>query len=498
MSILRTEHIVKDYPGCRALNDVTVCFDSKKVHAFLGKNGSGKSTLVKIFAGAIKPTSGNFYLDDEKLAFDSPSQANDKGIAAVYQEMSLIPSLSVTENIFLGRLPKKNGIIDWKHANEKAKELLSKMGVSIDPQQRVSRLSMWQCQVVEITKALSINPKVIMLDEPTSSLAQNEVELLFDAIRELKKQDVIIIYITHKLHEVPEIADTVTVLRDGIYIGKEDIENINGKKMLQMMFGNVEIKTRPKDVHGTEKVVLEVKDLSLKNKFESVSFQLREGEILGIAGMLGSGRTELLRAIFGADKYTSGSIYINGKKMPKKLSPIIMKNQGVGLTPENRKTDGLIMGQSILENLSFASLERNSRKGFVDRKKKLKAANKQVEELQIKIPDLETFVNALSGGNQQKVVVGNWLNNHPKIMLYDEPSRGIDVNAKQQIFEIMWNGSRNGISTIFVSSELEELLEVCNRIIVMYKGRITGEIDPDEITVNELYDVCMEGKGYEQ
>ena len=494
MSVLRTEHITKDYPGCRALDDVTVSFDSKKVHAFLGKNGSGKSTLVKIFAGAIKPTQGKFFLDDEELSFDSPSQANEKGIAAVYQEMSLISSLSVTENIFLGRLPKKNGMIDWNQANKRARELLEVMGLDIDPGQRVSRLSMWQCQAVEITKALSLNPKVIMLDEPTSSLAQNEVELLFKAIRKLKEQDVIIIYITHKLHEVPQIADTVTVLRDGLYIGKENIQDVDGKKILEMMFGDVTIKTRPKDIKGTDKVVLEVKNLTSRNKFENVSFQLKEGEVLGIAGMLGSGRTELLRAIFGADKYTSGSVFVNGKKMPKKLSPIIMKKEGIGLTSENRKADGLILGQSILENLSFASLERNSRHGFIKRKLKVEEAKRQVEELQIKIPDLETYVNALSGGNQQKVVVGNWLNNYPGIMLYDEPSRGIDVNAKQQIFEIMWNGSRQGISTIFVSSELEELLEVCNRILVMYKGKITGEINPDDMTVNELYDICMEGK----
>lgn len=494
MSILRTENLSKQYPGCLALDQVSVTFQSGKVNGLLGKNGSGKSTLVKCFSGAITPTAGSFYLDDEKLQFLNPQQSYEKGFATVYQEMSLIPSLSVAENIFLGRLPKKGSLIDWTKAYQMAKELLDQIGVNIRPQETVSRLPMWQCQVIEIAKAMSFHPKVLMLDEPTSSLANNEVECLFHVVRELKKQDMIIIYISHKLHEIPEITDTITVLRDGKLIGTVNTQEVQHKGIIDMMFGDVVIRSRPEDVKAGEETVLEVKDLCRKDKFENVSFVLKEGEVLGIAGMLGAGRTELLKSIFGADPYDSGEIYIKGKKVPGKASPILMKTYGMGLTPEDRKKEGLILRHSIRDNLCYASMDKTSHGWLEDKKLRNKAAEQQIEELKIKIPDIDAAVSSLSGGNQQKVVVGNWLNTKPAIMMYDEPSRGIDVNAKQQIFEIMWEQSRHGISTIFVSSELEELLEVCNRILIMKSGRLVGEITPDDININELYALSMGDK----
>ena len=491
MSVLRTEHIVKQYPGCLALNDVSVSFESGKVNALLGKNGSGKSTLVKCFSGAIQPTSGTFYLDDEPLRFAATADANARGFATVYQEMSLIPSLSVAENIFLGRMPKKGGVIDWKKANEDAAALLNRMGVDINPRQIVSRLSMWQCQVVEITKAMSYNPKVLMLDEPTSSLAASEVECLFNVIRELKKQDIIIIYISHKLHEVPQITDTITVLRDGEFIGKVNTKDVTNADIIKMMFGDTRIRNRPEDVVPQAEVILRVEDLCRKNKFQNISFELHKGEVLGIAGMLGAGRTELLKSIFGADPYDSGCIYVGEKKAPRRASPISMKKLGLGLTPEDRKQEGLILIHSIQDNLCYASMDKTSRGWMEVKSRRVAAADKQVRELEIKLPSVQAAVNSLSGGNQQKVVVGNWLNTEPQIMLYDEPSRGIDVNAKQQIFEIMWEQARHGVSTIFVSSELEELLEVCNRILIMKEGRFIGEVRPEDVTINELYALCM-------
>nr|WP_288651286.1 sugar ABC transporter ATP-binding protein [uncultured Dorea sp.] len=495
MSILKTQGITKDYPGTRALDDVTVSFESGKVHAFIGKNGSGKSTLVKIFAGAIQPTSGKFYLDDEELTFDNPTEAMKKGIATVYQELSLVPYLSVAENIFLGRLPKKGKVIDWNKTYEMADELLKKMGVDIDSKEKVFKLSMWQCQVVEITKAMSFNPKVLMLDEPTSALAAHEIEKLFEAIRMLKKQDVIIIYISHRLQELWEIADSVTVLRDGKYIGKQDISKMQHKDIINMMFGDVEIKKRPVDLKVQEENALVVKNLTQKGKFENVSFSLKKGEVLGIAGMLGSGRTELLRCIFGADSYDSGSIIVDGKEAPENSTPMKMKKMGLGLTPEERKTQGVILIHSIRDNLCYASMDRMTKGHVINKKKRKQFADKQVEDLQIKIPDLMATVGSLSGGNQQKVVIGNWLNTNPKIMMYDEPSRGIDVKAKQQIFQIMWDQSKKGMSSIFVSSELEELLEVCHRILIMYMGRIVGEVTLDhEVTIDTLYSYCMGGK----
>jgi len=490
---IRTDHIIKDYPGTRALNDVSVCFDSGKVHALVGKNGSGKSTLVKIFSGAIKPTSGEFYLNEEKLHFNSTSDAYEKGIASVYQEMSLVPGLSVAENIFLGRLPKKNQAIDWQKTYQMAEALLGQMKSEIDPHEMVSRLSMWQMQVVEITKALSFHPKVIMLDEPTSALAQNEVQNLFDAIRALKDQGVIVIYITHKLQELPQIADTVSVLRDGKLVGTVQMNEVSHKDIINMMFGEVKIQSRPTDIKVQDKTIMEVRNFSRHGWYQDVSFKLKRGEVLGIAGMLGSGRTELLRGIFGADPVDSGEVLIEGKTY-KSANPIKMVKAGVGLTPENRKIQGLILIHSIKDNLCYASMNITAN-GWLENKQKRNAfAERQVKELEIKVSDIDARCESLSGGNQQKVVVGNWLNTSPKIMLYDEPSRGIDVSAKQQIFEIMWEEARKGISSIFVSTELEELLEVCHRILIMRHGRIVDEIDPDETNVNELYEICMRGE----
>ncbi len=494
MSVLRirTENITKVYPGTRALDNVSLGFESGKVNALVGKNGSGKSTLVKILAGAIKPTSGEFYLNDEKLHFNSTSDAYDKGIVSVYQEMSLIPGLSVAENIFLGRLPKKNSQIDWHKTFSMAEELLSQMKVVIDPHALVSRLSMWQMQVVEITKALSFQPKMIMLDEPTSALAQNEVHSLFNAISALRDQGVIVIYITHKLQELPQIADTVSVLRDGKLVGTVNMKEVSHKEIIHMMFGEVKIRTRPKNITISDESVMEVKGFSSPGWFKDVSFNLRRGEVLGIAGMLGSGRTELLRSIFGADEVDKGELIIEGQSY-RKLDPIKMIKAGLGLTPENRKTQGLILIHSIRDNLCYASMNLTADGWVENARKRNMFAERQVKELEIMTSDIGNLCDTLSGGNQQKVVVGNWLNTSPKIMLYDEPSRGIDVSAKQQIFEIMWEQARKGISTIFVSSELEELLEVCHRILIMRHGRIVEEVDPDKVNVNELYEICMRG-----
>lgn len=490
---IRTEEITKDYPGTRALDAVTVSFDSGRVHALVGKNGSGKSTLVKIFAGATKPTNGDFYLNDEKLHFNSTSDAYDKGIVTVYQEMSLVPGLSVGENIFLGRLPKKNNAIDWKKTHQMAGELLKKMKADIDPREQLSRLSMWQWQVVEITKALSFNPKVIMLDEPTSALAQNEVQNLFEAIRALRDQGVIVIYISHKLQELPQIADTVTVLRDGKIIGTVEMSEVEHKDIIGMMFGDVKVQSRPRDIQVRDEEILEVKGLSRAGWYTDINFKLYRGEILGIAGMLGSGRTELLRGIFGADPVDSGEVIIEGKTY-KAANPIKMVKAGVGLTPENRKTQGLILVHPIRENLCYASMNITANGWIENKRKRNEFADKQVRELEIALSNVDALCSSLSGGNQQKVVVGNWLNTSPKIMLYDEPSRGIDVKAKQQIFEIMWAQARKGVSTIFVSTELEELLEVCHRILIMRLGRIVTEVKPDDLNIAELYEICMTGE----
>lgn len=493
MSVLRAEHVTKIYPGTRALDDVSVSFDSGKVHAFIGKNGSGKSTLVKVFSGAIEPTEGCFYLDDQKIVLSGPQEAIDKGIATVYQELSLIPGLTVAENILMGQLPMKGKFIDWKSTYKKTEELLNDLQVKISPKALVSDLSLWQCQMVEIIKAMSANPKVLMLDEPTSSLANNEIEMLFEMIRRLKKKDVIIIYISHRLQELWQIADTCTVLRDGKLIGKTVMAETTRKQLVKMMFGDVVIKTRPEDLTvGTQKI-LKIKDLTRRGVFENVNFEVKENEIVGIAGMLGAGRTELLRSIFGADSFDSGSIIFYDEEI-KNPNPVKMRNKGFALTPEDRKKEGLIQIMSVAGNLCVASIDYLGKHKFIQRKKEQSYVERQIYELEIKVPSVDLPVASLSGGNQQKVVVGNWLNTNPKIMFFDEPSRGIDVNAKQQIFQIIWEQSRKGISSLMVSSELEELLEVCHRILIMKEGKIVGEVYPEDVSVEEIYALCM-GEG---
>jgi ribose transport system ATP-binding protein len=491
MGLLQTEHITKVYPGTTALDDVSVAFESGKVHAVIGKNGSGKSTLVKIFSGAEEPTSGNILLDGKKLEFANPIDAFRQGIATVYQELSLVQGLTAAENILMGRLPVKGRFVDWKATYKKAEELIKELDVDIAADALIADLSFWQCQMLEIVKAMSYRPKVLLLDEPTSSLAAHEVTSVFKVIKLLTRQDVIVIYISHKLHELWEIADTVSVLRDGKFIDKVDINTVGRNEILHMMFGSLEIKNRPGDLRVQEEVVLSVEGLTGKNKkFENVSFDLRKGEILGIAGMLGSGRTELLRSIFGADRFESGKITLNGKNIVRP-NPEKMRDSGLAMTPEDRKREGLNLIGIIKDNLCYASLNLISDGFFINRKKEEAFVNRQIDGLDIKVSSPGDLITALSGGNQQKVVVGNWLNTGPRVMFFDEPSRGIDVNAKQQIFQIIWEQSRLGVSSIMVSSELEELIEVCHRILIMRNGHIRDEVKPEDITVEKLYSLCM-------
>ncbi len=492
MSVLNVRNITKVFPGTRALDDVSLSFESGKVNALIGKNGSGKSTLVKIINGAYKPEGGTLDIDGAALKFENPSDAFEAGIATVYQEMSLIPGLSVAENILIGRYETKGAFVDWKKTYAKAQALLDEMGIELPLREPVVNLNVWQCQVVEIVKAMSCRPKVILLDEPTSALAQQETQILFRLIRELKKKDVIIIYITHRLQELWEIADTSTVLRDGRLTGTIGMEGAQHRDILKLMFGDVEVKKRPSDLAISGETILDITNFTRKPWFEDISFTLKKGEILGIAGMLGSGRTELLRAIFGADRADSGDIVLDGKKIDAP-NPRLMNRAGLAFTPEDRKTQGLVQILSIRDNLCHACLDQVSPGGFVKRRLENEFADRQVGALEIKTTGTSLPMTSLSGGNQQKVVVGKWLNACPKVIFLDEPSRGIDVNAKQQIFQIIWDQSRCGISSVVVSSELEELLEVCHRIIIMRLGRFVGEVSPDDITIEQLYSLCMGG-----
>ena len=496
-AVVEFNAMTKVYGNTVALDRFSHIFDSSRIHALIGKNGSGKSTLVKLMSGVIQPTNGLMSFNGQKTHFNSPRDAFNANVVTVHQELSLVRGLSVTENIFLGRLPQTKTMgfnrVDWKQARKQIKTLLESMFLDIDPNAEVASLSVGQQQTIEIAKAMSFNPGLLLLDEPTSALAAKEVEMLFALLRSLKERGVTMMYISHRMSELAEIADTITVLRDGKHIGSVEMAGSSNKEIINMMFGDVAHAVRsPRKLENTQKPVLHVRNLSRKNKFKDISFDLYRGEVLGIAGMLGAGRSELLRSIFGADEFDSGEIIIDGEKV-KNHDPRSMIAIGLGYTPENRKEDGLAQDHSIHNNLSMASLRQNAPNGFITKTRERVGVENQVKNLDIKVDAAEDIVSSLSGGNQQKVVIGNWLNTDPKIMFFDEPSRGVDVYAKEQIFQIIWEQAEKGLSSVFVSSELEELLHVCDRILVMKEGRMVGEFSPTQTTLTELYTACMDG-----
>jgi ribose transport system ATP-binding protein len=491
---LRTHRLRKEYPGTVALDDVSASFAGGGIHALIGKNGAGKSTLVKIIAGATQPTRGSIFVDDVEVSLPSPHHALERGIVAVHQELSLVPELTVAENILLGRLPKREGlgnaVVDWPGVFTRAEQVLSKLGIHIDIRAKTSTLGIAQQQVVEIAKAMSYEPSILILDEPTSALAGHETERLFDLLKKLKARGVVLLYITHRLQELHEIADTVTVLRNGTVTGAIGIEQASPARIVQMMFGEVVQRSRPTDLVAPTEPFVEVRSFCRADAFQDVSFTVKKGEILGIAGLLGSGRTELLRALFGADPVDSGELIIGGQHIQPR-SPEQMKDLGVAMTPENRKDQGLVQILGTRINLCKSSLRRVSFHGILTRASEERLVEQNTRELDINVTNTDAPVAFLSGGNQQKVVIGKWLNTNPRLVLLDEPTRGIDVQAKQQMSQIIWDMSKRGISCIVVSSELEELLDICHRILIMRAGRIVGAVRPAELSLENLFAACM-------
>ena len=494
---LETAGIRKEYPGTVALKDVSLRFEEGKIHALVGKNGAGKSTLVKIFAGAIQPTAGSILLNSMPVQLRSPREALERGIAAVHQELSLVPELTVAENIFLGRLPVRKGfgrklLVDWREVERRAEETLAGFALNLDVRMKAGRLGVAQQQMVEIAKAMSYNPAVLMLDEPTSALARRETGHLFELLHRLASRGIVLLYISHRLQELQEIADVVSVLRNGEVAGTIGIGDASPATLAGLMFGQTIRAERPPDIPQHAPPALEVRNLTRRGAFSNISFTLARGEILGIAGLLGAGRTELLRAIFGADPVDSGELVINQTTI-RPTSPGQMKRFGIALTPENRKAEGLIQNASTRFNMCLASLDRLTTGGFITRERERTVVRSMVKNLDMLVGDMEAPVSLLSGGNQQKVVAGKWLNTAPSVILFDEPTRGIDVQAKQQMFQIIYGLSRKGISAIVVSSELEELLDICHRILVMHSGRIVKTLEPRRTTIEQLVVACMEG-----
>ena len=493
--ILALEQLCKQYPGVIALDHVDFTMEKGEVRALLGKNGAGKSTLVKILSGAVHPDSGTIRIDGQPVTISSTGDAFHQGICTVYQELSLVPGLTVAENILLGRWPKQRilglSVINRKAIRPIAKAALDQLEVSLNLDEQVSRLSVAQQQLIEIAKAISFNPRVLVLDEPTSALAANEVDVLHKVVRRLAEQGHAIIYVTHRLQEIPHVADSVTVLRDGKDMGTITAAEATPAVIANMMIGADWQRTEWGTGGQPGEVKLAVRNLNRKGLLHDVSFEVRGGEVLGIAGLLGSGRTELLRAIFGLDKMDSGEVYIKGELM-RDPTPLSMKAHNVGLTPEDRKRQGLVLLFSVQDNLTLASLNRFSSRGILQRSRGATLAREMVKSLDIKTPGLGVATSTLSGGNQQKVVVGNWLNTLPEILLMDEPTRGIDIQAKEQIFHLVRDLASQGLAVVFISSEIEEVLDVADRILVMNQGRITGEVKPDEIDLEELLARVME------
>lgn len=481
-AILNINKLRKSFPGVIALNNISFSLKKGEVHVLLGENGAGKSTLVKILSGAYTKDSGEIIFDGNIIDIKNPKHAQEIGIGVIYQELNLIPHLTVAENIFLGReFSHSLGIIKAKKLFEESKKILSKLNVDINPNTLVSTLGTAQQQMIEITRALSLDSKILIMDEPTSSLTKNEIQTLFRTIRKLKEKGVSIIYISHRLEEIFEIGDSVTVLRDGNFVGTKFITETDQDELIKMMVNRNLKEHYPKKKFEVGKELLKVENLSTDDFLKNISFRLNAGEVLGIYGLLGSGRTELARAIFGADSSDKGEIYINEK--PTQInSPAKAIREGIGFLTEDRKTQGLILDLAVKENISITSLDGLSRLGIINSKKELKASKKYISDLKIKTTGSHQTVRCLSGGNQQKVVFAKWLSSKANIFIFDEPTRGIDIGAKQEIYELMNKLTESGCGIIMISSELPEILGMSDRVLVMHKGEITAEVENKDLT----------------
>ncbi|MCG0276300.1 MAG: sugar ABC transporter ATP-binding protein [Thermosediminibacteraceae bacterium] len=474
--ILEMEGISKEFPGVKALNCVDFRVKKGTVHALIGENGAGKSTLMKILNGIYTPDSGIIKFKGKEIKLRSPYDAIKNGISMIHQELSPIPNMTVAENIFLGREPLigRVPIVNDKEMINKTRELMRSLEINIDPCALMRDLSIANMQMVEIAKAISYNSELIIMDEPTSAISEKEVSHLFKIIKNLKEKGVSIIYISHRLDEIFKIADEVTVLRDGEYIGTESIEKITREKLIEMMVGREIKQMFPKEEAPIGEVILEVRNLTKRGVFYDINFKVRRGEILGIAGLMGAGRTEVVESIFGLSSYDAGEIYIKGKKVKIK-SPIDAIKNKIALITEDRKS-GLFLPLSVRDNIIMASIDSYIKGPFIDGVKVDEFCNKQIEQLKIKTPGLMQIVKYLSGGNQQKVLIARWLLTYPEILILDEPTRGIDVGAKAEIHRLITKMAKEGKAIIMISSELPEILGMSDRILVMHEGRITGEL----------------------
>ena len=485
--VLEMRNVTKRFPGVLALNNVQFDLRPGEVHCLVGENGAGKSTLMKILAGAQPMDSGQILLSGEPVTIHSPHHAQQLGISMIYQEFNLSPFLSVAENIFLGREPRigRSPFIRWSKMYSDAREILARIRVDLDVRKPVNECSVAQQQMVEIGKAISFNSKIIVMDEPSATLTDHELRALFDLINTLRRQGIGLVYISHRLEEIFEIGDRVTVMRDGDYIATHAVCDLNRDEIIHMMVGR-ELKDEfPKEFFDRGPERLRVEHLTRHGAFEDVSFSLHSGEIVGMTGLVGAGRTEVARAIFGADKLDGGQIFLDGKPVLVR-SPQDAIRQGVGLLTEDRKGQGLVLGMTVRENTTLANLRSLVKILFVDRRQERSVTEHFVKELQIKTPSIEQVTQNLSGGNQQKVVLDKWLFTHSRILIFDEPTRGIDVGAKVEIYRLMNALTGQGVSILMISSELPEVLGMCDRVLVMHEGHLAGELLRKDVTQERI------------
>lgn len=491
-ALFRLENISKAFPGVKALNNVSISIEKGEVLALMGENGAGKSTLIKILAGAYKMDSGEIYCEEKKVQINDRNDSTKLGISIIFQELNLFSNLSVAENIFVNREFRKAGFIyDREKANREASVLLEKVGLSCSPDTKLVDLTISQRQMVEIAKALSSDAKLIIMDEPTSSLTDNEVDKLFEIINNLKESGVSILFVSHKINEVKRIADRVHVLRDGEYITTLLKEEITEETIIKAMVGRNLENIFDKQYAEIGETALEVKNLYTKNFLKNISFNVRKGEIVGFAGLVGAGRSEVMRAVFGLDAITGGEILVNGKPVRIK-SPADAIKLGMGFVPEDRKNEGLFLRMSVMKNSSIVMMNKVSKHGVINSAQEYETTRSYVEKLNVKTPNMEKEVMELSGGNQQKVVVAKWLSNEPQILIVDEPTRGIDVGAKKEIHNLISNLAKSGVAIIMISSEMPEILGMCDRIYVMHEGRIKSELSRGEATQEKIMEVILQ------
>ncbi len=481
--LLEVRQVTKRFPGVRALHQVSLSLGRGEVLAVIGENGAGKSTLMKILAGVQQPGQGEILVDGEPVTIDSVQTALDLGISLIHQELNLADNLDVGSNIFLGREPTRLGLIDRQAIRQRSRQYLDKIGLDVSPDTIVSSLTIGRQQMVEIAKALSVNARVLIMDEPTSSLSSRETEALFKVVGDLRDQGVSVIYISHRLSEVKRLADRVTVLRDGENAGELSRDRIHHDTMVQLMVGRDISQFYARQHHEIGKVRLQVEDLATPAwPRHRLSFNVRAGEIVGVAGLVGAGRTELLRTLFGIDQHLEGKILLDGQTVAMQNASGAI-HRGIAMVPEDRKLHGLIVEMNVRQNIGLAGLRRNQRAvGFRNSATEKRDSQAMIDKLNIKTPSDEQVAQTLSGGNQQKVVLGKWLSLGPRILLLDEPTRGIDVGAKQEIYKLVEELAEEGIAILFVSSEMEEILGMSDRVIVMHEGRIAGELAREELS----------------